>query len=124
MEGVRVDRRDPRRQEPPSRVDVLRRAGPGRREPLPGARQEPGQDDAGARLSEEPHDAVQVDRRAGTRRAEEARPEPQEGPRPHRGENPGRRRAGGEDRPCRGDRRKARRVEDGALRVAKGDHGR
>ena len=76
-----------------------------------------------ARLPEGQQHAARLDRRARPRPAQVQGPEPEAGPRSHREEGAGHRRAGGEDGARRGDRGEARRAADGALHLAQGDYG-
>lgn len=75
------------------------------------------------RLPEGQRHAARLDRRACTGTAEASGPEPEAGPRSHREEGAGHRRAGGEDGASRRDRGEARRIADGALHLAQGDYG-
>ncbi len=102
---------------------VHRRDEAARRRALPRARQEPDKDDAGARLPQEPRGARRLDRRDRPGAAQVQGPEPEAGPRSRGEEGAGRGRAGGEIGASRGDRGTARRVADGALHLAQGDHG-
>ena len=122
VEGVRINRGDTEGKGH-APVEVHRRADGRRRRLLPRARQEPLQDDEGPRLPQGPADALRLDRRAGAGLPEAARPEPEARGRPHREEGAGRGRARGQDGACRRGRRAPRRLQDRALRLAKGADG-
>lgn len=112
VERAREDRRGARKQvchEP----EVHRRNEAASRRALPRARQEPGKDDEGPWLPQEPREALRMGRRARAGTAKAPRSEAQEGGDFPREEGAGRRRARGEGRVRRGDGRATRRAGDG-----------